>query len=108
MLLKSAVTYLIAIFFVVELHPNHLYDFRSMYARACSFASISSLLSLLDFVMGMNTKLHDIRTYYVLDFLQTKAPLTIKGEESRKSTTRPPSWKFLVSSICLINWNWYP
>ena len=34
--------------------------------------------------MGTNTFLDEIATYFVLDFLQTKASLTIKGEESRK------------------------
>ena len=49
--------------------------------------------------MGMNTIVDDIPKYSVLDFLQMKAAFTIKGEESQKSTTRPPSYKFLVSSI---------
>jgi len=31
--------------------------------------------------MGTNTLLDDITTYPVLDFLQTKAALTIKGED---------------------------
>ena len=35
--------------------------------------------------MGTNALLDEIPTYFVLDFLQTKASLTIKGEESRKS-----------------------
>ena len=48
----------------------------------------SSLLSLRYFLMGMNILLDEIPTYYVLDFVQTKASLTI-GEEGRKSATRP-------------------
>ena len=39
--------------------------------------------------MGTNILLDEIPTYCVLDFLQTKASLTIKGEESRKSATLP-------------------
>ena len=39
--------------------------------------------------MGTNILLDEIPTYCVLDFLQMKASLTIKGEESRKSATRP-------------------
>ena len=35
-------------------------------------------------------------SHFELDFLKTKAPLTIKGEDSGKSVTRPPSWKFGV------------
>ena len=48
-------------------------------ARGHLPASISSLLSLLNFLMGTNTLLDEILTYFVVDFLQTKAVLTIKG-----------------------------
>ena len=65
--------------------------------RACLFASVSSLLSWLNFLMGRNTLLDEIATYFVLVFLQTKAALTSKGEESQKSAMYPPSWKFRLS-----------
>ena len=35
--------------------------------------------------MGTNTLLDEIPTYFVLDFLQTKASLTIKAERRRES-----------------------
>ena len=34
--------------------------------------------------------------YFELDFLKTKVALTIKGQDSGKSVTRPASWKFRV------------
>ena len=55
-------------------------------------------VSLLNFLTGTNTVLDEMPPYFVLDFLRTKATLTIKGEESRKSATRPPSGKFRVNS----------
>ena len=68
--------------------------------RACSFASISSLLPLRNFQMAdTNTLRDEIPACFVLDFLQTKAALTIKGEESQKSATLPPSGKFRVNSL---------
>jgi len=47
---------------------------------ARSFASISSLLSLLSFLMGTNTLLDVIPTYSVLNSLQTTAAPTIEGK----------------------------
>ena len=38
------------------------------HSRAGLFARVSSLLSLLNFLMGKNTILDDIPTYSVLDF----------------------------------------
>ena len=35
-------------------------------------------------------------SHFELDFLTTKAALTIKGEDSGEYGTRPPSWKFRV------------
>ena len=43
------------------------------------FASISSLLSLLNFLVGTNTLLDKIPAHFVLDFLQSKTARTIKG-----------------------------
>ena len=40
--------------------------------------------------MDTNILLDEFSTYFLLDFLQTKAAFTIKGEESRKFATRPP------------------
>ena len=45
--------------------------------RRCS---ISSLLALLNFLIGTNTLLDKIPSYFELDFLQTKGGLTIREE----------------------------
>ena len=69
--------------------------------QARSFASISLLLSLLNFLMGTNTLLDEIPTYFVLDFLQRKLhwQSKLKGEESRKSATCLPSLKFRLNLL---------
>ena len=54
---------------------------------------------MLDFLMDMNTLLDEIPTYDELDFLQTKAALTVNGEESRKSRKASAILKSRVSSI---------
>ena len=67
----------------------------------CRVAVSRERVSLLNFLTGTNTVpsvLDEMPPYFVLDFLRTKASLTIKGEESRTSATRPPSWKFRVNS----------
>ena len=66
-------------------------------SSACSFANVSSLLSLLSFLVDANTIFDDISTYSVTDFSLAKPALTIKGEvsESRKSASCPPSWILL-------------
>jgi len=48
--------------------------------------------------MGKTTIPDDIPTHSVLDFLQMKPELTVKGEESQKSATPPPSWKLWANS----------
>ena len=93
---------LIAIFFVVKLYSHYLWYFRSLYREGVYFASISSLLPLLNFLIGTDTLLDEIPTY----FLRMKAALNIKRERSRKSSTRPLSWKFPTTSIFKINLKW--
>ena len=68
---------LIAIFFVVKLYPHYLWYFRSLYREGVYFASISSLLPLLNFLIGTDTLLDEIPTY----FLRMKAALIIKVAE---------------------------
>ena len=48
--------------------------------------------------MGTNTILDDLPTYSVLEFLATKFALTIKGEESWKSASLPPSMIMKISA----------
>ena len=64
-------------------------------SRVCSLAKVSSLVSLLSFLMAANTTVDDIPTlaYSLPGFSLTKPALTIKGEKSWKSASRPPSWK---------------
>ena len=47
--------------------------------------------------MGTNTILDDLPTYSVLEFLAPKLALTIKGEESWKSASLPPSMIMKIS-----------
>ena len=60
-------------------------------------ANVSSVISLLNLLMGTKIILDDIPTCSVLDFLQTKPALAIKGKVSQKAAMRLPSWKFQVS-----------
>lgn len=67
----------------------------------CSLAKVSSLLSLLSFLMVANSIFDDIATYSVPGSSLKKPALKIKGQdktrENRKSASRPASWKFQES-----------